>query len=407
MYLLCRLRELGYDVCVGHYNHGLRGAEADADELFVRDFCERESIPVLTERGDVAAYAAMHRMGTEEAARTMRYAFLDRAADAMGATVIATAHNAGDNAETMLLNLARGTGLKGLCGIPPVRGRVVRPMLNVTHQQAEEYLALHEIPHVEDATNAEDIYARNRVRHMAVPVLESVNPAFLRAAGQTATLLRQDEELLSSMAQSFVAEHGEGNTLPVTALCRQPMPIAARAVRIMTGQELAFVHVQAILKAAQDGGMADVPGLCVGREGDRLVFGISPPEPIRERVISVPGRTDIPEADLAVVTGNINGCLANVNTLCNIFQFKYANICGKITVAARASGDKMRPAGRGCTKTLKQLFQEAGVPAWRRQGVPVLRDELGIIAVYGIGVAERVAAMPGDTDVIKAEFIPL
>ncbi|MCD7845411.1 MAG: tRNA lysidine(34) synthetase TilS [Oscillospiraceae bacterium] len=404
MYLLCRLRELGYDVCAAHYNHGLRGAASDGDEAFVRDFCEKEHIPFLAGRGDVRACAGESRRGIEETARALRYAFLEQAADELGAAVIATAHNAGDNGETMLLNLARGTGLKGLCGIPPVRGRIVRPMLDVTHEQALAYLAAQNISHVEDETNRQDEYARNRVRHRAVPALESVNPAFLRAAGQTAALLRQDEELLTSLAADFLAQYRQGNSLSAQALCGQPFPIASRAVRLMAERELSCVHVQAILKAARDGGMADVPGLAVGREGDRLVFGIQPPAPIQPRTVLIPGRTEIPEATLALICTKITDCPPFVHKSFNIFCFNCENICGNMMVTNRQPGDAMRPVGRGCTKELKQLFQEAGVPSWRRQGVPVLRDEQGVVAVYGIGLAERAAARPGDKDIIQIEF---
>lgn len=405
MYLLCRLRELGYDVCAAHYNHGLRGVASDGDEAFVRDFCAKEHILFLAGQGDVRAWAGERRMSIEEAARALRYEFLEQAADELGAAVITTAHNAGDNGETMLLNLARGTGLKGLCGIPPARGRIVRPMLDVTHQQALEYLAAHNIPHVEDETNQEDEYARNRVRHRAVPALESVNPAFLHAAGQTAALLRQDEELLTALAAEFLAQYREGNSLSAKALCGQPFSIASRAVRLMTGQELSYVHVQAVLKTASDGGMTDIPGLAVGREGDRLVFGIEPAVPIQPRTVSIPGRTEIPEAKLALICTKITDCPPVVHKSFNIFFFNCENIYGNIMVTARRPGDKMRPVGRGCTKELKQLFQEAGFPSWRRQGVPVLRDEQGVIAVYGIGLAERVAAQSGDKNIIKIEFI--
>ncbi len=407
MYLLCRLRELGYDVCAAHYNHGLRGAASDRDEAFVRDFCEKEHIPFLAGRGDVRAYAAENSMSIEEAARALRYEFLEQAADELGAAVIATAHNAGDNVETMLLNLARGTGLKGLCGIPPVRGLIVRPMLDVTHQQALDYLAAHDVPHVEDETNREDQYARNRVRHRAVPALESVNPSFLRAAGQTAALLRQDEELLTTLAAEFLAQYREGNSLSAQALCGQPFSIASRAVRLMTGQELSYVHVQAVLNTARDGGRTDIPGLTVGMEGDRLVFGVEPAAPIQPRAVSIPGRTDIAEAGLALICKKITDCPPFVHKSFNIFSFNCENICGNIIVTARHPGDRMRPAGRGCTKDLKQLFQEAGFPSWRRQGVPVLRDGQGVIAVYGIGSAVRVSARPGEINILIIDFIRL
>ena len=178
MYLLHRMTALGaqrgFAVGCAHFNHGLRGAESDRDEAFVRAQCEKLGVPFYAGRGDVAS---VRGMGTEAAARELRYAFLAQCAQAHSYDWIATAHTADDNAETLLLNLARGCGLRGLTGIPPQRGKLLRPMLDTTRAQAEAYLTAHAIPHVEDSTNAADAYARNRVRHHAVPALESVNPA--------------------------------------------------------------------------------------------------------------------------------------------------------------------------------------------------------------------------------------
>ena len=173
MYLLYRMAELaaqrGFVVGCAHFNHGLRGAESDRDEAFVRAQCEKLGVPFYAGRGDVTS---VRGMGTEAAARELRYAFLTQCAAEHGYDWIATAHTADDNAETLLLNLARGCGLRGLTGIPPQRGKYLRPMLDTTRAQAEAYLTAHAIPHVEDSTNASDAYARNRVRHHAVPALE-------------------------------------------------------------------------------------------------------------------------------------------------------------------------------------------------------------------------------------------
>ena len=405
MYLLCRLRELGSQVAAGHYNHGLRGAEADRDETFVRDFCASHGIPFISEKGDVTAYAARERLGIEEAARALRYDFLERAADRLGAAVVATAHTADDNAETVLLRLARGTGLKGLGGIPAARGRIRRPMLDVTRRQVEAYLQSRGIGYVEDSTNSQDDYARNRIRHGAVPALETVNPAFARTVGQTAALLRRDEEFLSDLARKFIEEHADGDTLSAAALAVCPFPVASRAVRLMAGQDLSYVHVQAVLKAARDGGAADVPGLRVARAGDRLVFGARSVGTIRPRPLIVPGQTPIPEAGLTVICRVLTALPQDVHSTFNIFYFNCENICDSITVTGRLPGDKLRPVGRGCTKTVKQLFQEADIPPWRRDSIPILRDEKGILGIYGIGSAERVSPSPGDNRILQIEFV--
>lgn len=148
----------------------------------MRALCAGLGVEAYSGRGDVAAFARENGLGTEDAARRLRYGFLEQTADALGADAIATAHTADDNAETMLLNLARGAGLRGLCGIPPRRGRVIRPILGVTRAEIDAYLELKGVGHVEDSTNAGDDYARNRIRHHAVPALRSVNPEFSRAA---------------------------------------------------------------------------------------------------------------------------------------------------------------------------------------------------------------------------------
>ncbi len=206
IYLLYRMTELaaqrGFTVGCAHFNHGLRGAESDRDEAFVRTQCAHLGVPFYAGRGDVAS---VRGMGTEGAARQLRYAFLTDCAAAHGYDWIATAHTADDNAETLLLNLARGCGLRGLTGIPPQRGKLLRPMLDTTRAEAEAYLAAHGIAHVDDSTNASDAYARNRVRHHAVPALESVNAAFVQHAADTAALLREDERFLGGLAAEFLA----------------------------------------------------------------------------------------------------------------------------------------------------------------------------------------------------------
>ena len=223
MYLLHRMTALGaqrgFAVGCAHFNHGLRGAESDRDEAFVRAQCEKLGVPFYAGRGDVAS---VRGMGTEAAARELRYAFLAQCAQAHSYDWIATAHTADDNAETLLLNLARGCGLRGLTGIPPQRDKLLRPMLDTTRAQAEAYLTAHAIPHVEDSTNVADAYARNRVRHGMVPALESVNPAFVQHAADTAALLREDEAFLSGLAADFLAGQMPAEGIPIAELLALP-----------------------------------------------------------------------------------------------------------------------------------------------------------------------------------------
>ena len=157
MCLLHRMKQLGeennFRVAAAHFNHQLRGECADRDEAFVRDWCKQENIPFYAGRGDVRQAAQTNGWTVEEAARRLRYAFLEETAEKIGAEKIATAHQAEDQTETVLMHLVRGTGPEGLRGIPAVRGKLIRPLLQTSRREIEAYLEENGVPHVEDETN--------------------------------------------------------------------------------------------------------------------------------------------------------------------------------------------------------------------------------------------------------------
>ena len=389
--LWSKREELGIRVCAAHFEHGLRGAESLRDCAFVESFCRERDIPCLTEHGDVRAWAAQKRLGLEEAARELRYAFLERAADALGCDRIATAHTADDNAETLLLRLARGSGAKGLGGIPPVRGRLVRPLLNVTRAEVESYLAANGLPHVEDSPNAEDEFRRNLLRHRVIPVLRELNPAFAAAAARTASLLREDEDCLQGMAEDFLGQAYDGQSLSAAALAALHPAVASRVLRRLCPQSLEQKHVAAALAfAAGEGlGWLDLPGLRLRREQGRLYLGGEIAEPLPPRVIR-PGTTvELPEAALRVRAeeGVFSG--EEINNSFKIYCLKYEKIEGAIVCSSRRPGDRYEPAGRGVTKSLKSLFLEAGLTQSERERTPVFRDDRGVLAVCGFPAAQR------------------
>lgn len=399
MYLLCRMLELGQErgfaVACAHYNHRLRGVESDRDEQFVRAFCVERDVPCYVGSGDVAA---VRGMGTEEAARTLRYAFLQACAAENGYHWIVTAHTADDNAETMLLNLARGCGLRGLGGIPPVRENLLRPMLDTTRSEIEQWLLAHGISHVEDSSNAADDYARNRVRHAAVPALEGVNGAFIRHAAQTAALLREDEAYLAALAEAFLAQHPPAQGVPTGALLELARPVRARVFRALAGEGLSQTHVEAlhVLCAGTERAALNLPGMRVTREQGRLWFGPAPDVPRVDCALQ-PGETVfLPERALAV-TVSLPEVSTEIHNTLTTFYFKSTSIRGKLSVTSRKSGDRIRLAGRNCTKLLSDLFTERKLTQTERDAALVIRDEAGPIAVSGFGVAERCAAQPGDT----------
>lgn len=399
MYLLHRMTALGaqrgFAVGCAHFNHGLRGAESDRDEAFVRAQCEKLGVPFYAGCGDVAS---VRGMGTEAAARELRYAFLTRCAAEHGYDWIATAHTADDNAETLLLNLARGCGLRGLTGIPPQRGKLLRPMLDTTRAQAEAYLTAHAIPHVEDSTNAADAYARNRVRHHAVPVLESVNPAFVQHAADTAALLREDEAFLCGLAADFLAGQMPAEGIPIAELLALPHPVCVRALQQAAGRELSRRHLLALERLCDGEGLgyADVPGLRVTREQGRLFFGAQALPTLGTHILR-PGETaEIPELGLRVTVG-VPEPFREIHSAFTTFCFKSAIIHDKLSVTPRRPGDRIRLAGRGCTKRVSDLFAERGLTQAERDRVPIIRAADAPAAIAGFGVAEQCAAAPGQT----------
>lgn len=409
MYLLEQLIELaperGLRLCCAHFNHCLRGAASDADRQFVEEYCGRRGLDCVVGAGDVAAYAKEHGMGIEEAARALRYEFLENTAQLLGASRIATAHTADDNTETMLFNLARGCGLNGLCGIPPVRGRIVRPVLTVTASEVLAYLSAHGIPHVEDETNKLDDYTRNKIRHTIVPGLLEINPELFRSNGRTAELLREDEEFLSAIAARFVEENFKNGRLPASKLAALPRPISARVLKSVAFTDLSAAHIDAVRALAAGERLhacADIPKCRVARQYDELIFDYSGQKKLASRTVSIGETVELSESGLELSCEFIENCKEIHNSF-NIFFFKSDTICGKISVESRRDGEKIRLAGRGCTKSLKKLFAEARLNGENKQLVPVLYDDTGVIAVFGFGIAERCIPKPGD-DVLKIEI---
>ena len=344
--LLDLVRRLG-DVTVlcAHFDHGIRGAESARDAAFVEALCMEWGIPFFPGRGDVPAYAAANGLSIETAAREMRYAFLERTAKEQGADVIATAHNLNDNAETILFRMARGTGLRGLTGIPARRGRIVRPLLQTPRRDIEEYLAARGIPHVEDSTNAETDAARNRIRLDVLPRLESIHPGAAAGIARMSETLAEDEAFLASLAEEKLALWGEA--IPGAELCAVPRPVARRALARWLGGELSRERFDALLRfAAGDGdGVLELPGRRVRRELGQLRLGEWDAPPLEERVL-LPGETLLYPGRWRI---SCESCAAGseIQTSFNTFCFSCANICGKLSVASRAAGDTILLHRRG------------------------------------------------------------
>lgn len=229
---LCTLSEkLGVEVRAVHINHCLRAEESERDMRFCEELCNRLDVPLTVYRIDVAAQQQKHE-SLEECARKARYNAFSETLDKIGERArLATAHNAGDSAETMLINLTRGTGLKGLCGVPPVRGKIIRPLIYCTRGMVEEYLREIGQNWVTDSTNLSDDYTRNKIRHIIIPEMEKINGAFIETVSRAQDSLRADSDFLCDLARQELDKARRGRGWDAAALDALAAPIKSRAVR--------------------------------------------------------------------------------------------------------------------------------------------------------------------------------
>ncbi len=373
----------GLQVFAAHYNHNLRGAESDGDEAFVREYCEKLGIPLFVGSGDVSATAEKLRRGTEETARQMRYAFFFRTAGLEGMDRVATAHTGDDDIETVLMRLTRGTGLRGLCGIPPTRGKLIRPLLELTRADIEAYNAENGVPHREDSSNSSDDYTRNRIRHAVVPVLRELNPA-LSVAGMT-RLLRRDEEYLDGLARAFIRENSIVDALPAPEVLALPYPVASRVIRDFCGGELTRDHVDRVLdlmRSPDPSAKLDIPGSRLRREYSTVVKGDAPARSFPPTPVILDSSVIIEGTDFTVTCEECAFSGGIYNSL-TTFYIKRDKIAGKLIVRPRSSGDTLTLSGG--TVSLKKIMIDRKIPRSRRDAIPVVADDSGPLAVWSLG----------------------
>ena len=401
MCMLCILKALEEDlhikVCAAHYNHGIRGEEANRDEKFVRDYCQEHGTDFVSLKENVPALAEKEGMSVEEAGRHFRYAFLKNAAQELGCDVIATAHNMNDNAETVLFNLSRGAGLKGLSGIPVKRENIIRPLLCLSRAEIDGYIENNSIPFVDDSSNLSDIYSRNIIRHKVIPVLESFNSEAVSAINSAASLLKDDDDALRALAESFIKENG-ADGIDCSKLCALPRAVSSRVIRSVFPYGLSCRQVDSVLSICRESEHKelDLPGGGVAVDQGRLYICPEDEKPAFEEVPLAAGqKVNIPELNMNILAEE-TVLDENVHGLLNTFYIKCDEIQGRLIVSPKRDGDSMRISGRGCSKSLKKLFLENHINRYHRLRTIVIRDDKGILSVPGLAISERAAAKAGE-----------
>jgi tRNA(Ile)-lysidine synthase len=355
---------LGITLAAAHFNHSLRGEESDQDEAFVRTFCKDYQIPCYVEKKQVIAGPK----GLEAAAREARYNFF--------ATLpgkIATAHTADDNAETVMMHLVRGTGLKGLGAIAPINGQVIRPMLSITRREVLAFLEEYHLQYVTDSSNETDAFLRNRIRHHVMPLLKQENPRLAENLSAMALRLRQDEAALAQAPE-----------YRVEVLRQMPQAMRLRAVAAdleswgVPEPEAAHLElVEKLILSDHPSARADLPGGITVCRNYGVLERYVPEERISPVVLKCPGQTVVEALGLRVI------CEESEDLTCGESYFTVSPR-GEVIVRSRQSADRMRLSGG--SKSLKKLFVDRKIPAAKRMAVPVIADDDGILGVYGIGV---------------------
>jgi tRNA(Ile)-lysidine synthase len=407
-HILLSLREsMSLNLIAAHVNHCIRGEEADRDERFVKDFCEKHSLELKTLRFDVPAEAEKTGESEEECGRRIRYEFFYSLAD--DNSVIATAHNFNDAVETFFINLTRGTGLKGLCSIPAKRGNVIRPLINCERSEIEAYCRENSLSFVKDSTNDNTDYTRNKIRHSVIPVLNEINPSFFSLMERTLNNLQSDEIYLSALASGFMTLYYEDGKIPAELLFAENESIKNRVIVKMCSDFSGVIpdkkHIDLIneMLGSRKNGAVQLNGenYAVCRDGDFFIEKKTDTIPAWEKEITdFGGIVNTPvglyafqpfcEKDLQSVQKNV---LENA--------FDYDKINGKVFIRSRRDGDSVRPKNRGVTKTLKKLFLEEKIPVEKRNEIAVLSDDSGVFLVENICVDERVKITENTKNIIQ------
>lgn len=420
LYILAELRgALGLrELAACHFNHGLRGEAGDADERFALEACESLGVECVSERAEMSERERPRGMSVEAWARAERYEFFERAARERG-LLIATAHNRDDVAETVLFNLARGAGLEGAGGIPPKRGGIIRPLIDLSRAEIEEYLAARGARWVTDESNLKDDYARNRIRHGALPSLVSVNAAAARNIARFAERAREADAYFERLTAAALEDAARPLDIGVAAryeaapLLALEEPVRSLAVKRLcerfrrdVGEDTVAPALRVLkgeLRALQ---LAD--GAVLRRERDMIE--VSEPRP------SGGGCAEAEESELKEgVNPFCSGVSVRVTRLniepngINIHKYDLTNaadcakIDGKLVLRARKSGDSFADPRRGCAKTLKKLFNERGIPPAERARVPLVCGPNGVVWLSGEGVAAQYAASGETKEILLFE----
>ncbi len=364
--------ELGIDVVAAHINHMLRGKEAERDADFANEFAQTLGVPFYLHKTDVAKMAKDLKISAEEAGRKVRYEFFDKLGGKYKNAKIATAHNKNDNAETVLLHLLRGSGITGLSGIPCRRQNIIRPILDITRDEIEEYCKKNKLGFVTDSTNLETVYTRNKIRLKLIPIMKEINPNIINTLCGLSKNLAIDSEFIDTIAENAANEIISNNKIKISDLKKLPQAVARRAVITLAKQNGAqpeSVHIDKVfelIKMPKTGKKIDIPGKTAYISYGFLMFG-DKYEP-EDYSVKIESPCDIKVMGYHITSDETGDFGFDENTV--------------IEIRNRRPGDKIKV--NGMTKKIKKIFIDRKIPENERDSYPLLTANGEIVCVLGL-----------------------
>ncbi len=410
--LLLALRELADDMDFSleaiHINHCLRDEESDRDEQFCRELCRRLDIPFTAVSCNVREYAENNRLSCEEAAREMRYEAFRCHTERKK---LATAHNADDNLETMLLNIIRGTGLKGISGIPPVRDNIIRPLIAVSRTEIEEYLCNIGQDFVTDSSNLTDDYTRNKIRHNIIPLMKELNGSLTETTVRTAEVLRSENDLIEEIVAEAMEKCLQNGVF--YGLSGYNEVIRRRCIaRYLSANSLPFSNKRLTDcdNIAVNGGKINISGnIYLVSDGKKMKLSEILPEKTSEIIsaeLKIGENRIFPDSVLICELVNCESLkkIDFVHKKLTFYLLDYDKIKGTAVVRNRKFGDKLKLRGRNFTSSVKKIINET-IPVFQRKTLHFIEDDEGTVFGEKIGIAERVAPDENTSRLLKITVV--
>lgn len=380
-----------------HFDHGLRGEESARDAEFVKKVCRQYKVQLYMQQGFMKERTRPVGMGEEEWARHLRLGYLENLAKQQQA-IIATAHTLSDNAETVLFRAVRGSGPRGIAGIPPKRGVFIRPLLHVSRAEVEAYCTGNGLEYVTDSTNASVCYARNRIRLSVLPELERVHPGAEQALARLGETMRGVEEYIAQEADVLLHKSKRKQGYDVGMLLAAPEPVRMAAFSQLSGKNADSLTLNNMQRVAsgQLGALQLSENHRVRLVQKKLIIERLPKDneenynvPLREGEIELPDgtrllvRVEKANKKLDVEEKNVQRGLT--------FEADYDKIKRTCVFRGRLPGDVYRPAGRGVAKTLKKWMNEEEIPLVQRKTLPLLAQGSEVLWIAGYGFCDGLA----------------